>query len=83
MKIQDEYGDIVLATTLLNDLFEEKINFDEFLHQYDNFYYRLGMDELSYSQKDCICKYIEIIDIHKKRPTITLVFFLILSFRKH
>ncbi len=51
---------------MLNDLFEEKINFDEFLHQYDNFYYRLGMDELSYSQKDCVFKYIEIIDIHKK-----------------
>lgn len=63
----DDYStDIISSTTLLNDLFEEKIGFDEFLLKYDNFYYRLGIDELPALQKDCIFKYSDIVDMHKK-----------------
>lgn len=58
--------DIVCATQLVENLCLEKIDITTFLHKYDNFYYRFGIDELPISEQDKFLSYSNILSIHKE-----------------
>lgn len=58
--------DIMCATQLVENLCLEKIDITTFLHQYDNFYYWLGIDELPISEQAQFLSYSNILSIHKE-----------------
>lgn len=58
--------DIRYATNLVFKLVIKELEFNDFLHKYNNFYYWIGFDELPQDEKEKLFLNFPIINIHRK-----------------